>query len=263
MSKRSVVCRSCGQLFEVDSGLSRAFCLYCGSENTVPTLNAAASAVEPLALSADPAARRTQLEQLAAAGGESAAVARDRLLFWNARFEPIGRHELRYGDKFMEFIATLTFYSQNYPSKGAMKRARKDRDKFLSRPGLLKAMAEAARPQEMLLQEFYDTAELYLKACRDDKHYGSRLFDLVKLKEEDVAAKAAEDVAIGMMGYLCSLGMTPQTDLLVQALHQAYPAIFTNFPDLLDEAIARLPTEVRAMLYRVIARVPGQPEESK
>lgn len=263
MAKRSILCKSCGQSFEVDSKLSRAFCLYCGAENSVPAQTAPSAAVDLLKLSTDPATRKAQLEQLTASSDASAATARDRLLFWAARFERVGRHENRYGDKFVEFISTLIFYSQNYPSRGAMKRARKDRDRFLARPVMLKAMAETTHPKALLLQEFYDAAEIYLKACHDDKHYGSKLFELVKLKEEDIAIKAAEDVAIGMMGYLCQLGMTPQTDLLILALHKAYAAVFTKYPDLLDETISRQPTEIRTMLYHILSIDPSQQEEAK
>lgn len=261
MGKKSIVCRSCGQMFEADSALTRAFCLYCGAENDI-TSNQSPWSVDSLsALPAEPATRRALLEQLAAAGGADAAAARERLLFWPARYEAVDRHATRYGDKFIEFISILLFYSQNYPSRGSQKRARKERDKFLARPALVKAMAEAVHPEEALLQEFRDAAEVYLKACRDDKHYGSKLFELVKLKEDDVAAKAAGDVASGVMAYLVQLGMTPQTDLMIQGLHMAWTSVFSKFPDFLDEAIGNLPAEHQAAINRVLSRNPSHQEE--
>lgn len=262
MVKKSIACRSCGQIFEADSALSRAYCLYCGAENEVPGDRAAWSSSGLSALPADPITRRALLEQMAAVGGEDAAAARDRLLFWPARYEAVDRHATRYGDKFIEFISILLFYSQNYPSRGSQKRARKERDKFLARPALVKAMAEAVHPQEALLLEFRDAAEVYLKACRDDKHYGSKLFELVKLKEDDVAAKAAGDVASGVMAYLVQLGMTPQTDLMILGLHMAWASVFSKFPDFLDEAIGNLPAEFQSAINRVLSRKPALQEEN-
>jgi len=261
MGKKSMVCRSCGQMFEAESALTRAFCLYCGAENEVPKDQAAWSSSGLSALPADPLSRRALLEQMVAAGGEDAASARERLLFWPARYEAVDRHATRYGDKFIEFISILLFYSQNYPSRGSQKRARKERDKFLSRPALVKAMAESAHPEQALLQEFRDAAEVYLKACRDDKHYGSKLFELVKLKEDDIAAKAAGDVASGVMAYLVQLGMTPQTDLMIQGLHMAWTSVFVKYPDFLDEAIGNLPAEHQAAINRVLSRKPAHQEE--
>lgn len=261
MGKKSIVCRSCGQMFEADSALTRAFCLYCGAENEIPKERTAWPADGWSTLPADPVTRRALLEQMVAAGGEDAAAARERLLFWPARYEAVDRHATRYGDKFIEFISILLFYSQNYPSRGSQKRARKERDKFLSRPALVKAMADADHPQEMLLQEFRDAAEVYLKACRDDKHYGSKLFELVKLKEDDVAAKAAGDVASGVMAYLVQLGMTPQTDLMILGLHMAWASVFSKFPDFLDEAIGNLPAEHQAAINRVLSKNPAHQEE--
>jgi hypothetical protein len=260
--KQTVVCRSCGKAFQVDGDLARAFCLYCGAENKFNPPTILGLDVDLMNLPTDPAERRDSLLRLIAADGESAALARDRYLFWAARFEPIGRQAKRYGDKFIEFISLILFYSQNYPSRSAMKRARKDRDRFLGREALRKALTEAVYPLETLQMEFVDAAELYLRACRDDKHYGSRLFELVKLKEKDVAEKAAEDLAVGIMSYLCQLGMTPETDLLIQALHPAYSVVFPKYAELLDEAIARLPNEINAILYRVLARKPILQEDA-
>ena len=260
MPKQSLVCRACGKTFEADDSLSHAFCVYCGQENALSPRNGEPSA-DLWKLPTDPAARRAQLEQVAESGSAQAGLARDRLLFWFARFDPVGHREARYGDKFIEFISILIFYSRNYPSRSAMKRARKDRDKFLSRPALVKAMAETSHPHMLFLQEFSDAAEIYLKACRDDKHYGSKLFDIVRMKESDIAAKAAEDVAIGMMGYLCQLGLDPQTELLIQALHKVFPTVFTQYPEYVDDLIAQMQTETRAMLYRVLAKDPAQQED--
>lgn len=263
MIKRSIVCRSCNQTFQADANLSRAFCLYCGAENNIEPQSSANIESNPLNLSTDPATRREQLMQMIAANGGTAALARDRLLFWGARFESIGRRAERYGDKFIEFISLLIFYSQNYSSRSAMKRARKDRDRFFNRPPMQKALHEAIHPQELLLLEFNDAAEIFLRACREDKHYSSRLFALVKMKDNDVATKAAEDIAIGMMGYLCQLGMIPETDQLIRALHRAYPIVFDTYPDLLDETIARQSDEIRAMIYRVLAQDQIHQEDAK
>lgn len=257
MPQKDVKCRTCGKVFQADDQLSRAFCLYCGAENhLVPK---SAEDVTPFDLSTDPATRLGQLERLAAEGPD-ANVARDRLLFFPARFECVSRKEERYGDKFIELIATILFYSQNYPGRHAMKRARKDVDRFFGRPALKSAEASAENPRRTMLLEFHDAAEIFLRACRDDKHYGSRLFEIVKLKEDEVAEKAARDVAVNIMHYLVQLGMPAQSDLLLMGLHRAWPIIFTRFPALLDDTIAELPDDDRAAIYRVIAKE-TKPEE--
>ncbi len=250
MSIKNVKCRACGKVFQADDQLNRAFCMYCGTENHLVPLTGSGS---PYDLAEDPITRREQLQHLAAGDGPDAAMARDRLLFWPARFFKVSRREERYGDKFLELITTVLFYSHNYPGTRNMKRARKDVERFFARPELRQALAEAAGPRQALLLEFHDAAEVYLRACRDDRHYGSRLFDIVKLKEEEVAAKAAEDVAVHMMHYLVALGLPEQSDLLVMALHRAWPVIFDKTPGLLDEAIAELPDDIRAAIYRLTA----------
>lgn len=260
MPLKDVKCRNCGKTFQADDQLSRAFCLYCGTENYLNPL-VAHEEVTPFDLATDPVTRREQLQRLAAGDGPDADVARDRLLFWPARFHRVSRKEERYGDKFLELITVILFYSQNYPGTRSMKRARKDIEAFFARPAFRQAMAEAADPRKALLLEFHDTAEVFLIACRDDKHYGSRLFEIVKLKEPEVADKAAQDVAMNIMQYLTQLGLPGQTDLLLMGLHRAWPIVFNAYADRLDEVIAELPDDTRAAIYRIIAHETSRPEE--
>ena len=133
MPLKDVKCRACGKVFQADDKLSRAFCLYCGTENYLnPQISH--EEVTPYDLAEDPTTRREQLQRLAVGDGPDAALARDRLLFWAARFERVSRREERYGDKFLELITVILFYSQNYPSAHTMKRARRDVEKFFERP---------------------------------------------------------------------------------------------------------------------------------
>ncbi len=260
MSKTTIICQSCRKAFDADDTLERAFCVYCGAENHLMPKSASDSSVSLSALPTDPQLRKKLLEQLAGSSGPEAFEARDRLLFWPARFEAVDRHATRYGDKFVELLTILTYFSANYPSRGSQKRAVKERDRIFSRPALVKAMTEASHPLVSLEEEFFDAAVVYFLACRDDKHYGSKLFDLVRLKDEDIARKAANDVAVNMMGYLCQIGLVPQSEVVIRALHRAWPTVFRQFPDFLDEFIQALPDDIRTTLVRILSQVPLRQE---
>lgn len=260
MAKKTVVCQTCRKAFEADEGLAKAFCLYCGAENRLMADGSVVRDVDLSDLPTDPIERRTFLERLVASGGPEAAQAHDRLLFWPARFEAVDRRATRFGDKFVELLTIMSYFSANYPSRGAMKRAVKERDKILARPALKKAMSEAAHPRKTLQEEFFDAACVYLLACRDDKHYGAKLFDLVRMKEEDIARKASHDVAINMMGYFCQIGLVPETETAIRALHQAWPAVFSHYPDFVDDDLATLPDPIRTAIYRILSTNPDLQE---
>ncbi|NLC84289.1 MAG: hypothetical protein GX749_04335 [Ruminococcaceae bacterium] len=250
MSIKDVKCRNCSKTFQADDEFGRVFCTYCGTENMIIRENTSDSITN---LPEDPLTRRELLERLAASDSQEKSIIRDRLLFWAARYVKLSRKEERYGDKFLELITTLLFFSHNYGSPRLFKRARKDYDRFFNTPEFQKAMSEAADTQQALRLEFLDAAILYLRSCREDKHYGSRLFDIVRLKDDQIALKAATDIANNIMYYLYQLGMPQHADLLIQALHRGWSTIFMKFPELLNEAIAALPDDGRAAIYRAIA----------
>ncbi len=260
MPLKDVKCRKCAKTFQADDELGRVFCLYCGTENEISRNSDTESYLD---LPENPVSRREQLERLSAGDSPEKVIARDRLILWSARFFRISRKEERYGDKFLELITSILFFSQNYGSPRLYKRARKDYERFFARPEFQQAMAAAIDKLRALQLEFYDAAALYLRSCREDKHYGSRLFDIVKLKEEQVAEKAAVDVANNIMFYLVEIGMPQHADLLIKGLHQAWPIVFAKYPELLDEAIAALPADGRAEIYRAISRDLKNQEEQE
>jgi hypothetical protein len=182
---------------------------------------------------------------------EDRQAARLRQLFWQARYQAV-RHSKIPADTFLAFYANLALYTATSRMTFPRKRIMRDIDKFFSQPRLAEAMA-AAGPlaSDMLHQELYDAAVLYFTTCKTDTNYTSALFNIVKLKEHQIAAKAAGNAVDGMLAPLIMLGDFEWRDATVLVLCQAYAQIFPENGDDLDARINQLKPEIANRINRI------------
>jgi len=181
-------------------------------------------------------------------------AARLRQLFWRARYQPV-KHSDRPADTFLGLWANLLLDSSARRLSFPKKQIRKNLSRVFEHPQLIEALS-AAGPEGagMLLEELKDSARLYFTTCRMDSNYSSLLFNMIKMKDDQVADKAARSTAKGILVPLLMLDEMPWRDEMIEAVCSAYPEVFTSDADCLDNKISELSPEMLDQITRIRTR---------
>lgn len=83
------------------------------------------------------------------------------------------------------------------------------------------------------------------------------MMDMIRMKPEDVARKAAADVCNSFLSLLLHLGRPAHSDLLIYAAVLAYPQSFTNYRDMLGQEMEKLPISDRQLIMTIVRDVSG------
>ncbi len=170
-------------------------------------------------------------------------AAKVRQAFWQARYPRGAADETPY-DAFLAMWYNLILTTTPRRLMLPKRMIRREIEKFFSRPVVLAALTVAGPQAEATMAaELLASASFYLELCKTDKNYTSSFFNLIKSKDNQVAAKAAGDVADGILRPLVAIDHMPWRDTMVRAAHSAYRQVFPDFTATLDERIAQLKPE--------------------
>jgi len=177
-----------------------------------------------------------------------------RQMFWHARYQPV-RHSEQPADTFLALWANLLLYTSSHRWSMPKKQIRKDFNRVFESPQLQAALqAAGAERQNMMLLELHDSARLYFTTCQKDTNYSSVLFNLIKMKEDQVASKAASGAAEGILLPLLLVDNLAWRDEMIAAVCSAYTDVFSEQADLLDQKIAGLKPPIAGEIARIRAK---------
>ena len=204
----------------------------------------------------DPKSRYDNDEQLINDPAQEESVrqqARLRQAFWQARFKKLKKSDF-IADNFVGLWANLVINSSNVGTFGGKRVTRKDIEQFFKQPLLQEAIKLAGESAEALLQaELTDSARIYFSACKTDSRYGSYMLGIMKLKEKEVANKAAREAANSILAPLIYIGRPAWSDQMIRAAWHAWQLVFTETPQLLDDKIHELDVETARQINDIIA----------
>jgi hypothetical protein len=231
MSQVDISCQQCGRVFSADTTLTQAFCVYCGARNPLPAAEAGTTGAA------------------AAAGSGPISTPEIDAAFAAARYRLVDAKTGQKADLFVGLWTNLLFHGHNSRSRWGVKSAHKEMDQFFNRPELLAAMKLAGdQGVRLLCAQLVDSANSFLGSCRDDRRYGSRLMEMIKLSPEDVARKAAGDVCETILAYLVRLNDLTHRDLIIFSIVMAFPRAFPAYQTIFSEELEKLPIADRQLI---------------
>ena len=178
-------------------------------------------------------------------------AARIRQLFWLARYQPI-RHSDRLADTFLALWVNLllefTAHRWTLPKKKILRNLSQVFDSPKLEAALIAAGSDA---NDLLFAELKDSARLYFTTCQKDSNYSSLLFNMIKMKDGQIAAKAASGAVDGILVPLLLIGGTPWRDEMIEAICSSYPEVFTENAGLFDENVKALKPEMIEAIARI------------
>lgn len=236
---QTIICQNCGKTFEAGENIERAFCVYCGAANTIEKDGSSGQVELP------------DLEGMSEQDRERYRKCREQ--FESVRFKVFNHKTGEKGDTLIGFWSTLMFHGRNSRGFFGIKRARKEVDKFWQHPVIAQAIADAGSLADRLISEqLYDSIKIFFKTCREDRHYGSKLLDMMKLKPEQIADKAAADVCGLIYQYWLTLEPIRYRDQIFRAAWHAFPISFPDKPDALRERVNAMSDEEYKELRHIL-----------
>ncbi len=224
-----VTCAGCGKPFQADETVERAFCIYCGHANVI----------------APPAEMK--------AGPEQQQYLEWKQAIEDVRFKVWNKKTGEKGDTFIGYWTMLIFHGRNSKGFFGVKRASKEANKFWLQPIIGEVLAQAGdQAGKLVSEQLYDSARAFYQTCREDKHYGSKMLDMVKLKPEQIAEKAAAEVCDLIYSYWLKFEPISYRDEIFRAAWFAFAPVFSEKKDALAECVSRLTEEERKQLSKII-----------
>lgn len=174
---------------------------------------------------------------------EEREAARIRQGFWRARYREIKKSE-EFADLFVGMWYDMLLYMMGSHMFGFKRQLQKNLDQFFNEAKLQSAMQAAGPQADLLLEaELTDSARVYYDACRTDKNYGSILFNMIKSKDEDIAAKAAKETARYFLLPLTQIDRPQWSRMMIRSAWTAYQQVFTASAAVLEKQIDQLDPE--------------------
>ncbi len=145
------------------------------------------------------------------------------------RFKVIKGHPERKADLLIGQWINLKITIGQRNSPRTIKRAERELNNFFNQKSLREVFAENPKAlKEAFFEEIKDSARIYQEACLSDRHYGSRLFNLLKMKPEEVAEKAGSEVYEILIPSLLEMQEVFWRNQMIAAIHSAYQEVFAE-----------------------------------
>ena len=143
------------------------------------------------------------------------------------RYQFIDRKKRRKADMFMaQWLNFKIAITQNRSAR-TIKKQEAELNHFFNQPEFKKMFEEdAKRTEAAIFSEIKDSAQLYQKSCSEDSHYTSKLFGLMKMKNDEIANKAGMEVYEMMIQTLMEMADCFWRNQMIAALHLAYQDVF-------------------------------------
>lgn len=141
-------------------------------------------------------------------------------------------------DCFIRGLMLLKFLENASTGLFGSKRTEKEKQKIAEDWQLERAKAYGETGEEVLYQEFFNTAKLYIELCKDDSSYRSVLFGLGRMKDEKMIAKLANEFY--KLGYAIPARFDMREELapFTRALTDAFCELFDRNKDALLNLIS-------------------------
>ena len=157
-----------------------------------------------------------------------------RQKLWDVRYP---MQDGRRIDTFIRGWITLAFIDNASQGFFAKKRVEKEKEKVRKDWQLQLASEYGEVGEQVLYEEFFNTAKLYMQLCEDDKTYGSVLLGLGHMKKEKLIAKIARDIFKAAYEVPIRYGMDDELALFTRAATDAYYEVYDRQKILLEQMI--------------------------
>ena len=108
-----------------------------------------------------------------------------------------------------------------------IRKIEKELNDFYRQPDLHALLSENSKiAKKAIFNEIKDSATVYQQACAEDSNYASKLFGLMKMKEDEVANKAGNEVYNQVVRSLLLMSDSFWRNQMIVAIHLAYQEVF-------------------------------------
>ena len=214
MAERTVVCGFCGKSFQVEEGLSKAFCLHCGAE----TIIGEKSLQEVLDEFYEPKKRYNYLmDYLEQHPGDEQA-------------ELLGQvFDLRYFhrkkdtfDGFLRLWFNMVTYARKREKPKELMNIRNEIKDFFEEDKVASFRAQSPEADALFWHEMENAVSLYYISSKNDRQYTSTFFNMIRMKSDAVVDKAAHDVVTTGVALLALCEKTEYTEKLAEIARRAF-----------------------------------------
>lgn len=143
------------------------------------------------------------------------------------RYAPIDRRSTKPGDKFLGMWIYVKTFAMQGLRRSQIRQCENYLQKFFASDILAETIAsDPDSAWQIIAEQCYDSAALFIKTCLEDRNYGSKLFNLVPLKADELAMKISSDRdAIVAILNACDLECC---DMLICSYQRAYADIMKD-----------------------------------
>lgn len=145
------------------------------------------------------------------------------------RFAYVDHKQQRKADLFIGLWLKLKISVAQSQSKRVIGKQEKHLNKFFSNKEILTMLEENEQAvRKALYAEILDSALIYQRACLEDHNYGSKFLNLIRMKNNEIAYKAAKEVYQIIIPALMRMNEQIWRNQMITALHVAYQEIFAE-----------------------------------
>ncbi len=143
------------------------------------------------------------------------------------RFKKINRRTNTEADLFIGQWLNLKIAIAQRNSLKVIKRQERELEQFFTQKAIQALLDEnRALAEKVIFENIVDSAKIYQESCATDSHYGSKLFNLLKMKADEVASKAGDEVYHLIVPALLEMTDTFWRNQMLAAIHIAYQEAF-------------------------------------
>ena len=140
------------------------------------------------------------------------------------RHAPIDRKSQRPGDKFLGFWIYIKTFAMQGSRRRQIKQCTNYLHKFFETGELAEIIAE--NPEQAwsaIAEQCYESAKLLIETCLKDRNYGSKFFNLMPLKSEELELKIEGDR--DLIVDIIQATDFPQKGLITQSYQRGYRTV--------------------------------------
>lgn len=231
MAERTITCGFCGKDFQVEDGVSKAFCVHCGAETIVgeKTLQ------EVLDELYEPKMRYGRLEEYLEKYPEDETA---NLLAEVFEIRYFHRKKNTF-DAFLRLWFDMVTYARKREKAKELMNIRNEIKDFFEEEKVVSFRAKGPEAEALFWHEMKNAIELYYVSSKTDRQYTSSFFNLVRMKGDAITAKAAKDVVTTGVALLALCEKTEYTEKLGviarEAFLKAYPDGLPHYNNAVNE----------------------------
>lgn len=143
------------------------------------------------------------------------------------RYQYVDRKKQKKGDIFLSKWLEVKITGTQSMSARVIRNLEKSLQKFFNQKEISQLFElNEKKAEKALYKEISDSAKTYQESCLSDSTYGSKLFSLMKMKPEEIANKAGEEVYTIVIPVLMGMSDYIWRNQMITAIHLAYQEVF-------------------------------------